>query len=259
MSNKTDLILLVDMGNTHVKWVWASGERIIESSFSRGELSEFLNLNNGPDGGTPDRILLSSVASEASTLRIAESCTGSFGGSVQILRSHKSDAGIENGYEDPAALGVDRWLAIVGAAHSYGMPIVVMDLGTATTLDVVDQEGKHLGGLILPGPALMLESLTTATSMQVPADPASNAGVDRNPTGVGVGPAKSTSSAITEGAYAAQIGALNQFLRNVSAKLKTEPKLVLTGGAAQGIMERLEGVAVFDPWLVFKGMLQVQE
>jgi type III pantothenate kinase len=65
---------------------------------------------------------------------------------------------------------VDRWLAIVGAAHTYGMPVVIWDLGTATTLDAVDEQGQHRGGLIYPGPETMLNSLTELTEIRNDAD-----------------------------------------------------------------------------------------
>lgn len=258
MCDTTELCLLIDMGNTRIKWVWVRGGMIIESSLGRGRPADFFELCSGPDGIMPGRILLSSVASQSSTAEMAVICARKFGMAAQVVQASSNLAGIENGYENPAALGVDRWLAIVGAAHSYGVPLIVMDLGTATTLDAVDQLGRHLGGLILPGPALMLNALAGGTVMRVPTDLGQEPDFDRSLTPAGVGPATSTAAAITGGIYAAQIGALAEFRRNVSARLGAEPKVVLTGGAAEGIMRRMESVAVFDPWLVFKGMLQVE-
>ena len=250
--------LLVDMGNTRLKWVLARRDKIIEDTLGRGDQDTFLEaLLAQPD--RPGRLLLSSVADDDRTAEFVHDCEARLDMAVVRLRSQARFAGIESGYRDPTALGIDRWLAVVGAAHFHGLPVVVMDLGTATTLDAVDERGKHLGGLILPGPALMLESLGKATAMKVPegfknaADISSAAGVP------GVPPAVTTESAIQEGVFAAQIGALNQFMRNVSHQFDTEPKLVITGGAAKGILRRLEVAPVFDPWLVFRGMLHHQE
>jgi type III pantothenate kinase len=251
-------ILLVDMGNTRLKWVSAQGDQIIESSLGRGSAEEFLQaMRENPE--RPGNLFLSSVASNHSTREFMASCENKLGLSVRRLASQQAFAGIETGYRDPSALGVDRWLAIIGAAHFHGMPVIVMDLGTATTLDAVDQKGKHLGGLILPGPALMLESLSNGTAMQVPSHLKSSAELSGQKRLPGVAPAHSTASAIQEGVFAAQIGALNQFTRHVSMKLDTEPKLVLTGGAAEGILGRLEISPIFDPWLVFRGMLHHRE
>jgi type III pantothenate kinase len=259
----TDLTLLIDMGNTRLKWVWAVGGEIDQSTLGRGSRNEFFAECKPPGGAWPVRVLISSVADQSSTSAVVSTCEELWGVPVKRLRTLSSQDGIVNAYENPAKLGVDRWLAIVGAAHAYGTPLVVMDLGTATTLDAIDEQGRHLGGLILPGPALMLESLDTATAMTVPTgfdDGESETGSSgRKAAGPGVGPASSTSAAIRGGVYAAQIGALNQFMRHVGAKLSEQPRLVLTGGAAECILDHLESRPVFDPWLVFKGMLRDQE
>ena len=255
----TELTLLIDMGNTRLKWVWAQNGNIVENTFGRGGIDDFQGCCQAPGGDQPDRVLLSSVAKPASTLRMLEACEDKFGMPALRLESSSSLAGISNGYEHPAKLGVDRWLAIVGAAHAYGTPIVIMDLGTATTLDAVDGQGRHMGGLILPGPGLMLRALAGATAMTVPSGFGEGEVALDKPARPGVGPATSTSTAIREGVYAAQIGALNQFLRHVAAKQALESRLVVTGGAAEGILKRLESHAVFDPWLVFKGMLHHRE
>jgi type III pantothenate kinase len=259
----TDLTLLIDMGNTRLKWVWAAGGEIDQSTFGRGSRDEFPARCKPPGSARPGRVLISSVADQSSTSGVVSTCEERWRAPVKRLQTLRCQDGIINAYENPATLGIDRWLAIVGAAHAYGTPVVIMDLGTATTLDAVDEQGRHLGGLILPGPALMLESLATATAMPVPAGfgdgETANGTKGKKAAGPGVGPATSTSEAIREGVLAAQIGALNQFMRHVGAKLSKEPQLVLTGGAAECILDRLESQPVFDPWLVFKGMLRDQE
>ena len=259
----TDLTLLIDMGNTRLKWVWATDGEIDQSTFGRGNRDDFPGKYKQPDGAPPGRVLVSSVANQAITTGLVSDCESRWGAPVKRLQTRTSQDGIVNAYENPATLGIDRWLAIVGAAHAYGTPVVIMDLGTATTLDAVDEQGRHLGGLILPGPVLMLESLATATAMPVPTD-FRNRETETGTKGKkvdkpGVGPAFSTTEAIREGVFAAQIGALNQFMRHVAAKLSKGPRLVLTGGAAECILDRLECRPVFDPWLVFKGMLRDQE
>jgi len=255
----TEWTLLIDMGNTRLKWVWADGGTIDQSTFGRGSQDDFLGQCRPPANARPGRVLVSSVADQAGTSRIVSDCETRWGAPVKRLQTLSSQDGIVNAYEDPSTLGIDRWLAIVGAAHAYGTPLVIMDLGTATTLDAVDRQGRHLGGLILPGPALMLESLATATAMPVPTGFGDGEPDRKFANDPGVGPASSTSEAIREGVFAAQIGALNQFMRHVSAKLNKEPALVLTGGAAECILDRLESRPFFDPWLVFKGMLRDQE
>jgi len=250
-----DWSLLIDLGNTRSKWVWALDGKIDESTLGHGNREEFLSSCRLPGNIRPARILVSSVASGENTARFISACEEQWGQPVRQLEALNIQAGIVNAYENPITLGTDRWLAIVGAAHTHGMPLVIMDLGTATTLDAVNDQGRHLGGLILPGPALMLKSLSSATAMKVPTGFRNEGTKSEKPEGPGTLPATSTSCAIREGVIAAQVGALNQFLRHVSAKLSSEPQLVVTGGAAEGILDRLGYDAVYDPWLVFKGML----
>ena len=142
-------------------------------------------------------------------------------------------------------LGVDRWLAIAGAVARHGKPVVIWDLGTATTLDAVDQTGQHLGGMIYPGPATMLGSLGRETKLRVPPNLETSA----------ISPGWSTRSCISNGVFAAQVGALNQFLRKVSEQMSQEPALVVTGGAANWVLPLLDFKTIHDPWLVFRGML----
>ena len=121
----------------------------------------------------------------------------------------RAGGGVRNAYDEPGKLGVDRWLAIVGAVARYGIPVVVWDLGTASTLDAVDTSGRHLGGMIYPGPATMAASLTRDTRLIVPPDL----------EGASTDPGQSTSSCIQNGVFGAQIGALNMFLRSVAGKV----------------------------------------
>ena len=249
-----DSVLLIDMGNTRIKWAWAVGGRIDEESCDRGGLDAFRRFTQSHAGSSPGRVLLSSVAAEERTTAIAVACKSRWAVTVTRLASVRQQAGIRNAYEQAETLGVDRWLAIVGAAHSYGRPVVIWDLGTATTLDAVDAEGQHLGGYIFPGPATMLEALRSGTALTVPGDLSgarkdSPAGRER-----GISPGQSTAECIVQGVRAAQVGALKQFLCYISPQAGN-PKLVVTGGAADEFLPGLKLNHIHDPWLVFRGML----
>lgn len=243
------------MGNTQLKWVQADDGVIDQATLRRGSAEQFAEHAVEQQVG-PESLLLSSVAPAEKTNSFVDLCRRQLGLEVRQLRSSAESNGIRNGYRNPAKLGVDRWLAIIGACHHYGTPVVIMDIGTATTLDAVDRQGQHLGGLILPGPELMLRSLGTDTAMRVP----SEFGRDQREASTGqqrgVGPGMDTDSALLGGVLAAQVGALNQFMRRVSENMESKPELVLTGGAAGGILDYFERSPIIDPWLVFKGMLQ---
>jgi type III pantothenate kinase len=240
-----DVALLIDQGNTRLKWVLARDGKIDESSAGRGDLEAFMQACLQGVSILPASVLISSVASKEEARVLAGFCESRWGLKAQLLKSTEQRGGVQNAYREPKMLGVDRWLAIVGAVARHGKPVVIWDLGTATTLDAVDETGLHLGGMIYPGPATMLDSLGRDTKLRVPPNLENSA----------VTPGRSTSSCISNGVYAAQVGALNQFLRKVSEEMSGAPMLLVTGGAASQILPLLDFECIHDPWLVFRGML----
>ena len=241
----TDVKLLIDQGNTRLKWVLARAGEIDEKSAGQGGLEAFMQACRHDASILPAEVLISRVAGREEARALADFCASHWGLKAQLLESTTQRGGVRNAYREPKMLGVDRWLAIVGAVACYGSPVVIWDLGTATTLDAVDESGQHLGGMIYPGPATMLGSLGRDTKLMVPADLEDAA----------VLPGRSTAACISNGVFAAQVGALNQFLRNISAEMDGEPELVVTGGAANWILPVLDFEYIHDSWLVFRGML----
>jgi type III pantothenate kinase len=242
MINET---LLIDQGNTRLKWMLArEGELLVESA-GQGGFREFADACKAGALHQPGSILLSSVAGSDAAKELADFCESQWGLNVHRLRSGEQGEGVRSAYAEPGTLGVDRWLAIIGAVGRYGKPVVIWDLGTASTLDAVDGSGQHLGGMIYPGPATMLRALDRDTRLNVP----------ENLAGAAIAPGRSTSSCIENGVFAAQLGALNQFLRHATESLGSEPKLIVTGGAAGEILPLLDFEYIHDPWLVFRGML----
>ena len=234
--------LLIDQGNTRLKWVWARGGKINKKSAGRGNVDDFGHVDHP---SRPDTVLISSVAGRKNAKALVNICKSCWDIKPRMLKSSREQGGVRNAYTEPKALGVDRWLAIVGAVACHGKPVVIWDLGTATTLDAVDETGQHLGGMILPGPATMLASLRRGTKLGVP----------QSLNVAFAAPGSSTTDGIRNGVFAAQLGALNQFLRHVSDRIGGEPGIVVTGGAAAGMIQLLEFDCLHDPWLVFRGML----
>jgi type III pantothenate kinase len=189
--------------------------------------------------------MISSVADSAQVKELEDFCESRWGLSPWRLSSLARQGEVNNAYDDPSKLGVDRWLAIVGAVKHHGKPIVIWDLGTAATLDAVDENGQHLGGMIYPGPVTMLNALRNETLLTAP-----QRLLEAVPT-----PGRNTKQCIENGVFAAQVGALNQFVRNAARSMSNKPHLVVTGGAAPELLPLLDFDHVHDPWLVFRGML----
>jgi type III pantothenate kinase len=237
--------LLIDLGNSRIKWLWSRGAELDLESAGRGDLTALELACSAPGAARPAAVLISSVAGAERTAQVVDLCAGLSGVKPRLLAAQAEQCGVRNGYHDPARLGVDRWLAIVAAVHRYGKPVVVWDLGTATTLDAVDETGQHLGGWILPGPATMLDSLARQTTLRA-SESLDHAGA--------IEPGRCTADAMRSGVLAAQLGALREFLGWVSARIGRSPQLVVTGGAAPALTPMLDIDCVADPWLVFRGM-----
>ena len=234
--------LLIDQGNTRLTWLFARDGRIREETAGQGDFEAF---RQAMGAAAPGRVLFSSVAGAEAVESVKAFSETAWGLQAERLESRAEQGGVRNAYAEPGTLGVDRWLAIVGAVDRYGKPLLIWDLGTATTLDAVDEHGNHLGGMILPGPETMLRSLSRDTKLNVPG------GLESAAMQAG----KNTADAIRNGVLTAQIGALHQFLENITPRVDGEPRLVITGGAAESVIPSLEFEFQHDPWLVFRGML----
>jgi len=245
-SSVSEVRLLIDQGNTRLKWAWATGGSIDQTSTGRGDLAALLATAEAGAAGAPREILVSSVAGAQRDTELREQCLERWDIEPRWLKSRAEQGGVSNGYARPESLGVDRWLAIVGAVAVYGAPVVVWDLGTAATLDAVDASGQHFGGWILPGPAAMLGALRQHTQLKVPDD---LAGLERLKAG------RTTGECIGGGVLAAQVGALSELIKRFAVATHSDPRLVVTGGAAAEILGHLDIEYLHDPLLVFRGML----
>lgn len=252
--------LLIDQGNSRIKWigaVWSaksSNWDLDVTTFGEGDVKALQSVLDSGDMLPPEEVLLTSVASEDRAAEVELAVAAHSAARVVRLRTEVETCDVRNGYRDPAKLGVDRWMAVVGAARHHGLPLVVMDLGSATTLDAVDARGRHLGGLILPGPDAMLGALKSDTALDL-----SNAGLDSRRKCAAGEAQRETLRAIEGGIVTAQLGALEQFVEWFRKRLGNgsggELKIVVTGGAAGAILRQSDYQLTHDPLLLFKGML----
>jgi len=238
--------LLIDMGNTRLKWGGAKGGQIItgqslmNARVNRQELIElWKNIAH------PRRLAVSCVSANL-LLELVQSVALELWPDVDIVvvKSQAQAFGVTNAYRQPERLGVDRWLALVAVWQQYQAPACIVDCGTAITVDLIDAHGRHQGGLISPGLTLMKESLGQGTAA-LSVSEASHA----------FGLADSTESAIYSGTLMAAIG----LVEHVLAQHPFGRRLILTGGDAELIAGQLDAVATVDPDLVLRGLLCVLE
>jgi type III pantothenate kinase len=156
--------------------------------------------------------------------------------------------GVTVGYHEPWRLGVDRFVAAVGAHHLFkGVPVWAVGVGTAMTLDLIAADGRHKGGVIVPAPALMVDTLLTRTS-----------GIRRRARG-GVSQAKgllarSTRAAIRQGARFAAAALVDRAVAEAEELIGKRPFVVVTGGESAAVRSLLKSPAAGVPDLILKGL-----
>jgi type III pantothenate kinase len=217
-------ILLVDAGNTRVKWALAhegapAGEWIAHGAVVHAELDSLLGAWSGH---AVKRAVVSNVAGAG----MREGLTQLMPLPPEWFSAQAELAGLRNRYRNPGQLGADRFAAALGARTLVpGKALVVATCGTATTVDAVSSDGEFLGGMILPGLGLMLDSLARGTA-QLPA-----ASADAAPPPVF---ADNTLDAIRSGCVSAQAGAIARAFTALPAEL-----CIVSGGAAGHIAPAL--------------------
>ncbi len=223
------MLLLIDAGNTRVKWALAqddgaAGDWIASGALTHAELPQ---LAAQWPAHQPTRALLSNVAGANIAAQIEAGLAGAglAPSALQWFRSQPSCAGVINAYRDPAQLGCDRFASLIAARHRYpSQPLLVVTAGTATTIDALDASGRFSGGMILPGLGTMARSLALNTAQLPAVDDATLRHLF----------ADNTRDAIISGCLHAQVGAIAQALAQLP-----DARCILSGGAARYIAPHL--------------------
>ena len=240
--------LLIDLGNTNLKWALCRAsdlEPVQRAQYRGGDLDELLDDHWGRQPA-PARVLMASVAEPATRAKIGDWVRERWHQALVEVRSCKEACGVVNAYADPAKLGVDRWLGLIAVHGQISAPACIVDCGTAVTLDGLDTNGQHLGGLILPGLAVMRDALLRNTQIQV--GPA----LDRLDL-----LARDTEGAVAAGGLFACAGLVELVVRRIAAQCGRVPEVVLTGGDGAKLQAVLETRSIYEPDLVLKGLAQL--
>ena len=150
-------------------------------------------------------------------------------------------------------MGVDRWVAMIGAWSECESASVIVDVGTAMTIDAIDDDGQHLGGQIMPGIALMADALVTRTSDI----PGVGQRVSKAASGLDMF-ASNTARAVEQGIMNAVVGAIERAAWAVEEH-GSEPTIVLTGGDASRILKSIDDEVLHRPHLVLHGLARILE
>ncbi len=253
--------LAIDVGNTRLKWALykeiTPGSELIANGAVFLEHVDDLAENDWKNLPKPQSMLGCVVAGDSLRFRVQEQMGQLWPDlSPRWIVPRAQEASITNSYDIPSRLGADRWAAIIGARHRMlqttagqpPRPIIVVMVGTAVTIEAIDQTGTFLGGYILPGYGLMLRALETGA-----------AGLHHMPTGSVVSFPTNTSDALTSGGTFALVGAVEYMVRQLHNQCGQPPMCFMTGGAGWKIMPYMETQFKLVESLIFDGLLVIAE
>ena len=214
--------LLLDLGNTRLKWALQQGDGwLAQGSVAWDEPVEGVLSAAWSTTPQPIAVYGASVVDAAREQQLAACVASAFRAEVTWLRTPAIACGVRNAYAEPQRLGVDRFLAMVAAYVDGHAPCVLASVGTALTLDALTAEGRHLGGLIAPGPQLMQQSLLDATA---------RVRLDR--PGDILELADNTADAVVSGCWQAAAALVERFATRMEGQLGGASMLILGGGDA---------------------------
>jgi type III pantothenate kinase len=240
------MLLAVDIGNTSTKFGLFDGE-LLSSKFSiptdsrstKDDLSSAVgNRLAKPLAGA----IVCSVVPDANASML-EFLTG-LNIDHPVFVSNDLDFGLVINYEPLSAIGTDRVVNSFAAAEKYGLPCIVCSFGTATTIDVVDENRVLLGGIIAPGMKTMAKALHLNTAKLPDIE------IEKPKTVIG----KTTVSSIQSGIFNGQIAMVEGMIQRIRKEIGEGPKVIATGGFASPIAENTECIDIVDENLLLYGL-----
>lgn len=232
--------LQFDVGNSSAKWRLVLGAEVIARGvYRRDDEASRARLLACSD--SVQAIWVASVASEEAEWHLGHMLQERWQVQPWFARSEARTGELVNSYQQPLRMGVDRWLAMLGAWRRVPARFCVVDAGSALTIDLVAPDGRHEGGYIIPGPSLMERALLLDTDRVRFAEEAV----------YDLAPGTSTAEAVRHGIALAQAAAVRVALEQAG---EPQPRLYLCGGGAETLQRLLGGAGEWIPDLVFDGL-----
>ncbi len=236
------MVLLIDAGNRRIKWALIQDEVWQQhGQLENGQAATLPKLFS--ELPSPHKVLVSNVAGEHMGQQLRAACAA-WTCPIDFISAQVEQCGVRNTYQPAAQLGSDRWAALIAARHQLRTACLVVDCGTATTIDALSAEGEFLGGLILPGLNMMRRSLSAGSALQTQKEGEQKI-FPRN-----------TADAIFSGAIQATVGAIQLQFEALIAHGATHSVAccLLSGGAADCLQPHLKLPLVREESLVLLGL-----
>lgn len=259
------MLLAIDVGNTNLVLALADGSGANELGYeiiSRHRIeTRAVTCGNsceaairealGPALDHVEDAIIASVVPDV-TAAVTEAMTSITGAAPLVVGDQGVDLGIAVNIDVPAQAGADRLVNAVGARVRHDVPAILLDFGTATTLDLVNAEGGYEGGIIAPGVALSIEALERAAA-QLPRLELHSFGDDLPVLG------KNTVAAMESGVFWGYVGMIEGLLQRLREEQGEGQMLpaIATGGLAGLFAEHLPGITAVDPDLTVRGLFEI--
>lgn len=234
------MILCLDCGNSRMKWGLRDG-----AQWRAAGALGYDAFDPAMPPWVQQQVIEAIVACNVAGPAIAKLLEAAFSQPVYWIASRATQCGVRNGYDIPESLGVDRWAALIGARTLHDGPAIVVMAGTATTIDILDGDGRHLGGVILPGLGMMTQALAAGTAGLPAVDAA--APFQELP--------RNTRDAMASGALLATIGAINGIFEHIAQH--PQALCLVSGGAAPRLRPLLDMPCREVEYLVLEGLVAI--
>ena len=246
------MVLLLDIGNSFIKWCWLDDGRLCDAGEVLHADTDLASvLDEAWQELTPaEAVWVSNVAGDDLAEVLEQWLQRAWGVLPQYATSSAARGEVRNAYNEPARLGVDRWLALLAAYEISKQAVCIIDCGTAITVDVMASSGQHLGGLIVPGLGMMRDSLYAGTHGVQDAAPTSS---------VGGLLACDTAGAVEGGTLYSSIAFVDRVCTDMEKALDEPMTCLLTGGDATDILPLLTVEIEHEPLLVLQGLALLAE
>ncbi len=238
-------LLMVDSGNTNVKWGLYDGQKWVKRGTTPQGDKELLE-REWRSLSEPVRIIVSNVADAQAKADLSE-LFSSLQTEPYWITAAAYQCGVRNYYEEASQLGSDRWAALIAAWQQQRQGCLVVDAGTATTVDALSDTGEFLGGIITPGIDLMQKALME------------NTGALKSAAGKFCDYPDRTADAIYSGALHSIAGAIERMAALLGSTIGREPDCILSGGAAHQLQPHLKVNTTIADNLVLEGLALIAQ
>ena len=238
--------LLVDIGNTRIKWALHSDKGLYSYDvkvYEKHKLTELLGLC-WSELPAPANVYIANVGGNEIANELSNLLSKFWNITPTFLSADTEALGLINAYEESHLLGIDRWLAMLSAWNRAKSAFCVIDCGTAITVDVVASTGAHIGGYIIPGMALMAGSLNSQTE-QIETSLNAELSLEFG---------RNTNDCVGNGALTTIISLIRHVIDENVQEHGMDAKCIITGGSAEEIIKYLHREVIYEPYLVLDGI-----